>query len=764
MAELQTVAAVLDLLKVAYQAGVFLKKVKDADKIAFDLNERIKRLRGVLIGVQEVLEHRDEHEVSTQGNDAEVAARIDETVRSCRRTLEELQTKLGCSSKEQQNAGRSLLDSIKLALRHPSISRISNELEARIQILTTDLAVLQFFDNTKTSENINANHDEVLKALSTLGAQVSKANNLLSDLMRAHHEFAIHERGASAATADETFEDVSEDAIERLTEALRAAEDVHEKYSSEWLPDDRSERFQRGFQIDSPLPITTPSIRRQSIPVLSPGTIASPNPDPISIGRPVQVPEEDEDILPQEILDRYIAAYTERASKEREVEHFNQAEINLNHAIRYAQTRESYYGVPFENRAEMEEELALLYSRQRKWADAVTKVMGLLRDRTGSTGGGSEPDDQSSLVIARQNQLLASIYFERHKVNSGSELSSTTDDIESAETHAKRAFNRRWKVFGERERPVEEADQHNACIELLVRILETRDKTVEANELNKLLVEGSSMASDSIRRISTAHTQQPEEYSILDKHDILVEAIKSGDADQIKSLLAAGDLDLETCRESKTLLMHAVEQSDQGTVHKLLDPEVGADVNGKNKSGQTALHLAAMSGRHDMARCLLDHDAEMLADRKGHTPVVKAVLAGDQTMVQVFFHHEESTLEVKGSDEWSLLHYAVDKGRSEVASYLLDSCPELKDSVDRAGKTPLHHAAECEKLQLMRVLLEHRHKADVNAVDSVSRTALYLAASKPSTAHRGLLPEPETIHLSKDTLAHAKTVPYQGRA
>lgn len=43
MAELQTVAAILDLLKAAYEVGRFLKKVKDADRLAIEIGERIDR-------------------------------------------------------------------------------------------------------------------------------------------------------------------------------------------------------------------------------------------------------------------------------------------------------------------------------------------------------------------------------------------------------------------------------------------------------------------------------------------------------------------------------------------------------------------------------------------------------------------------------------------------------------------------------------------------------------------------------------------------
>lgn len=39
MAELETMAAALDSLKAAYEVGIFLKKVKDADRLAIEIGE-----------------------------------------------------------------------------------------------------------------------------------------------------------------------------------------------------------------------------------------------------------------------------------------------------------------------------------------------------------------------------------------------------------------------------------------------------------------------------------------------------------------------------------------------------------------------------------------------------------------------------------------------------------------------------------------------------------------------------------------------------
>ncbi|KAK4507914.1 hypothetical protein PRZ48_001649 [Zasmidium cellare] len=747
MAELQTVAAVFDLLKVTYEAGKFLKKVKDADKIAFELWERITRLDSVLNSVKAVLQDRDDHDVSS-GSHAQVSAQVAETIRgsvqACTRSVNQLQQRVGGFDNQVK---RSVLDKWRIALRQPSITRINDELEARVHVLSTELAVLQLFDQTNTGAAIENNHNELLQAIERLGAEVQEGNRIQKQMMVRHQEWVL-KNGQQASSSDPP----NEDALDSLSQCLRSAEDIHEHYTSEYLPDDRSERIKRvdakqtsasPFAVSTPPEaVATPSTGQISLPFS-----AGPSfPGHAVVSEPLDDNDEyedDESVWPLDMLNTHITAYAEQAAEKRDAEQFNQAEFNLHRAIRNSETRESHYGVPFVERAQMQEEMAFLYQKQRKWSEAVSTVHQLLRERSSSvasTSGSIESKEQPRLAQARQHYLLASIYYDRYMNNGGIALAQSANDIEKAESHAMKAFNKQWKTTDTGDQAVEEVEQQRDCIELFARILETRDKTVEASGLRKLLVDqpGSSAASDSLRRIST-HTRPQPDFDVVDKHDILVEAIKSGDSEQIHNMLAS-DLNLERmCPKGKTFLMHAVEKSDESTVHKLLGPEYQVDVNTANKRGLTALHYAASNGLNDMARCLLHHDADVEPrDRKGEAPVVKAVIAGHTAMVEVFFQWDEATLQTKGVDEWSLLHYAVHKSSREMIDLLLELAPDLKDSVDRAGKTALHHCAESEKLEQATALLDHGRysESDVNATDSMSRNALYFAASRAPTAHR----------------------------
>ena len=255
MAELQTIAAVFDLLKVSYECGKFLKKIKDAEKIAAEIGDRIERLESVLKSVEAVLKARDDHEVSS-GDDVEVAERIKRSVLACTKTLKDLRAKLGGFD---SSGNRDVVERVKVAFRHPSINRINTELEARVQTLSTDLTVLQLFDQTKSKSVIDTNHETVLEAIARLGTQLEDGNKLLSKLLD-NSIVSQQSQASQASTAASTAP--NNDAIESLTDSLRGAEEIHEHYTSEYKPDARSERIKRTDteqQNGSPLAVATPS-------------------------------------------------------------------------------------------------------------------------------------------------------------------------------------------------------------------------------------------------------------------------------------------------------------------------------------------------------------------------------------------------------------------------------------------------------------------------------------------------------------------------
>ena len=68
----------------------------------------------------------------------------------------------------------------------------------------------------------------------------------------------------------------------------------------------------------------------------------------------------------------------------------------------------------------------------------------------------------------------------------------------------------------------------------------------------------------------------------------------------------------EICRAGDTLLIHAARHGHLSTVEALLDA-CGADMEGRNAEGETALSVACWSAHLDVAHCLLRRGASVAA-------------------------------------------------------------------------------------------------------------------------------------------------------
>ncbi|XP_063612489.1 acyl-CoA-binding domain-containing protein 6-like [Penaeus indicus] len=76
---------------------------------------------------------------------------------------------------------------------------------------------------------------------------------------------------------------------------------------------------------------------------------------------------------------------------------------------------------------------------------------------------------------------------------------------------------------------------------------------------------------------------------------------------------------------------------------------------------------------------------------------------------------ETRVLQEKDENGMTLLHWAADRGYSEMAEYLLERKINVNER-DADGQTALHYAAACGHADMIRVLLDHG--ADVSIQDS----------------------------------------------
>jgi ankyrin repeat protein/tetratricopeptide (TPR) repeat protein len=576
----------------------------------------------------------------------------------------------------------------------------------------------------------------VLDSLATFRERIDESNRMLRRLCGREQSqtsgvTSVQQDDDADIVPDSTSTEESA-AIDDLQRCLRLAEEYHERYTSEYTPSPHSVLGQEDEQEGLPSGMATPVFEgTHAIRPQSPGSLAS------SLSRTQVGDEEDDDSeddwLPLETLNGCIDSYEEKANLEKGQGHWNQAEENLQAAIHYSKIRTRYHNVPFADRVRMQQDVAFLYQKQGKFGEAIGKLSDLMR----------ESADESEQ--ARLQKLLSAVYFDRYTSAKGKGETPSKDDVESAEKYARRAFRAGYHLLKNSEQPAEFIERHNSCIHLLVQILHARDKSVEATEFAKLLPEDSlsdalsTGESDGRRRSSVRSSTGGDDFVVVeDKQEMFIHALKSNNFELVQNLLGDSEVSVEKPdKTGKAPLFYAVEFGDESIVHKLLDPALRLDINAPNTYGVTALHHAATLGLHDKVQCLLKHDAEIdIRDNGDRTPLLKAV-RNNQLLVVKVLHDNGANFCAVYKNEWSLLHFAATQLPStEMVTKLLDLSPELKDAVDVSGRTALSYCAEMDRVEHAEALLTHRNHLDVLAVDSVSRSALYFAASKAPNDRR----------------------------
>ena len=181
-----------------------------------------------------------------------------------------------------------------------------------------------------------------------------------------------------------------------------------------------------------------------------------------------------------------------------------------------------------------------------------------------------------------------------------------------------------------------------------------------------------------------------------------------GGTSKMECLLDHGATPGDLGRCGETSLGHAVRSDQVSTLTWLL--EQGADLNGTNSFGRSALHSAAEMGAPRCAEALLSSGCS-LADHDGSPMITDA--ASIET-VQVFLRHG-ADINAVGSDGYWPLKTAVEREDLQFTRALLDlgADPNTTDT----GETALHVAATWDHVEIAELLLERGADPDAQDLD-----------------------------------------------
>lgn len=175
-----------------------------------------------------------------------------------------------------------------------------------------------------------------------------------------------------------------------------------------------------------------------------------------------------------------------------------------------------------------------------------------------------------------------------------------------------------------------------------------------------------------------------------------------------------------------TALLNSVRNGDTPETLSLLQAGANPDAE-RDARGNTALHLAALHGRDDIARALVDAGActEALTKDDRTTPLRLAAERGHLRTVQVLLDAAVNMEAEDALDRATPLHAAAEAGHTSVVEELVRRGANIEARAS-SGQTPLRWALSLGRAGTARVLLQLG--ADPDAPDRLGACCLHAVA------------------------------------
>lgn len=152
-----------------------------------------------------------------------------------------------------------------------------------------------------------------------------------------------------------------------------------------------------------------------------------------------------------------------------------------------------------------------------------------------------------------------------------------------------------------------------------------------------------------------------------------------------------------------------------------------SDVNIKNRTGATPLHVAAFNGRTDAVRALLAAGADINATAEHRfTPIMGAVCENHLDIVSLLIEMGAEVDAFRGEHQRGLIHDLLKQKRFAMIELLLSQgmTPDVTDTTD--GYTLLDGAVLMGDSQALELML--KYKANLTFRNAYGKSALHYAA------------------------------------
>ncbi|EAY17390.1 hypothetical protein TVAG_319850 [Trichomonas vaginalis G3] len=183
----------------------------------------------------------------------------------------------------------------------------------------------------------------------------------------------------------------------------------------------------------------------------------------------------------------------------------------------------------------------------------------------------------------------------------------------------------------------------------------------------------------------------------------------------------------EKDKYGQTALHHAVEYNSKETTELLISH--GANVHEKDSYKFTALYYAVLNNNKEMVELFISYGANVdEKDEDERTVLITAVAHDNKEIAELLISHGANVNEKEG-DGQSILQNAAYFNAKETAELLISHGANINEK-DYFGKTALHIAVGKNNNEMAELLISHG--ANINEKDNVGKTALHIAVENNS--------------------------------